>query len=156
MRVVASQELPRDSGESILAARHLDVSQGPLGWCRRCWRNFTLFGSLPFCFLRFFHFFCFSRSPMTRASNCNSVAKWGISLRPPSAPTPFRTSRRNPNRKTSNCGGILRHEIRKHQRIATPSPVSLLIETWRNRSCKKLQGFFLVAASAHRSLAGSN
>ena len=25
--------LPRDSGESILAARHLDVSQDPLGGC---------------------------------------------------------------------------------------------------------------------------
>ena len=31
MRVTASQELPRDSGESIFAARHQDVSQGPLG-----------------------------------------------------------------------------------------------------------------------------
>ena len=32
MRVIASQKLPRDSGESIFAARHQDVSQGPLGF----------------------------------------------------------------------------------------------------------------------------
>ena len=31
MRVIASQKLPRDIGESIFAARHQDVSQGPLG-----------------------------------------------------------------------------------------------------------------------------
>ena len=31
MREIASQKLPRDSGESIFAARHQDVSQGPLG-----------------------------------------------------------------------------------------------------------------------------
>ena len=31
VRVIASQKLPRHSGESIFAARHLDVSQGPLG-----------------------------------------------------------------------------------------------------------------------------
>ena len=31
MRVVASQKLPRDSGETIFAARHQSVSQGPLG-----------------------------------------------------------------------------------------------------------------------------
>ena len=31
MRVLASQKLPRDSGESIFAARHQDASQGPLG-----------------------------------------------------------------------------------------------------------------------------
>ena len=31
MRVVASQKLPRDSGESIFAARQQDVSQGLLG-----------------------------------------------------------------------------------------------------------------------------
>ena len=31
MRVIASQKLPQDSGESIFAARHQDVSQGPLG-----------------------------------------------------------------------------------------------------------------------------
>ena len=31
MRVIESQKLPRDSGESIFAARHQDVSQGPLG-----------------------------------------------------------------------------------------------------------------------------
>ena len=31
MRVVASQKLPRDSGESIFAARHQDVSRGPQG-----------------------------------------------------------------------------------------------------------------------------
>ena len=31
MRVIASQKLPRDSGESIFAARHQDASQGPLG-----------------------------------------------------------------------------------------------------------------------------
>ena len=31
MRVIASQKLPRDSGESIFAARHQDVSQGPSG-----------------------------------------------------------------------------------------------------------------------------
>ena len=30
-RVIASQRLSRDSGESIFAARHQDVSQGPLG-----------------------------------------------------------------------------------------------------------------------------
>ena len=30
-RVIESQKLPRDSGESIFAARHQDVSQGPLG-----------------------------------------------------------------------------------------------------------------------------
>ena len=37
MRVIASQKLPRDSGESIFAARHQDVSQGPLGrgWAYR-------------------------------------------------------------------------------------------------------------------------
>ena len=29
-RVIASQKLPRDSGETIFAARHQDVSQGPL------------------------------------------------------------------------------------------------------------------------------
>ena len=33
MRVTASQKLPRDSGESIFAARHQDASQGPLGRC---------------------------------------------------------------------------------------------------------------------------
>ena len=38
MRVAASQKLPRDSGESILAARHQDVSQGPLG-THRDWRS---------------------------------------------------------------------------------------------------------------------
>ena len=32
MRVIASPKLPRDSGGSIFAARHLDVSQSPLGW----------------------------------------------------------------------------------------------------------------------------
>ena len=31
MRVIASQKLARDSGESIFAARHQDVSQGLLG-----------------------------------------------------------------------------------------------------------------------------
>ena len=31
VRVIASQKLPRDSGESIFAARHQDGSQGPLG-----------------------------------------------------------------------------------------------------------------------------
>ena len=31
MRVIASQKMSRDSGESIFAARHQDVSQGPLG-----------------------------------------------------------------------------------------------------------------------------
>ena len=31
-RVIASQKLSRDNGESIFAARHQDVSQGPLGW----------------------------------------------------------------------------------------------------------------------------
>ena len=31
MRVIASRKLPRDTGESIFAARHQDVSQGPLG-----------------------------------------------------------------------------------------------------------------------------
>ena len=31
MRVIASRKLPRDSAESIFAARHQDVSQGPLG-----------------------------------------------------------------------------------------------------------------------------
>ena len=30
MRVIESQNLPRDSGESVFAARHQDVSQGPL------------------------------------------------------------------------------------------------------------------------------
>ena len=30
-RAIESQKLPRDSGESIFAARHQDVSQGPLG-----------------------------------------------------------------------------------------------------------------------------
>ena len=30
-RVIESQKLPRDSGESIFAARHQDVSQGALG-----------------------------------------------------------------------------------------------------------------------------
>ena len=30
-RVIESQKLPRDSGESIFAARHQDASQGPLG-----------------------------------------------------------------------------------------------------------------------------
>ena len=30
-REIESQKLPRDSGESIFAARHQDVSQGPLG-----------------------------------------------------------------------------------------------------------------------------
>ena len=30
MRVIASQKLPRDSGETIFAARHQSVSQGPL------------------------------------------------------------------------------------------------------------------------------
>ena len=30
MRETASQQLPRDSGESIFAARHQDVSQVPL------------------------------------------------------------------------------------------------------------------------------
>ena len=33
MKVIASQKLPRDSGESIFAARHQDASQGPLGVC---------------------------------------------------------------------------------------------------------------------------
>ena len=32
MRIIASQKLPRDSRESIFAARHQDVSQGPLGF----------------------------------------------------------------------------------------------------------------------------
>ena len=31
MRVIASQKLLRDSGESIFAARHQDVSQGRQG-----------------------------------------------------------------------------------------------------------------------------
>ena len=31
LRVIASQKLTRDNGESIFTARHLDVSQGPLG-----------------------------------------------------------------------------------------------------------------------------
>ena len=31
VRVIASQKLPRDSGESIFTTRHLDVSQGPMG-----------------------------------------------------------------------------------------------------------------------------
>ena len=31
-RIKTSQKLPRDSGESIFAARHQDVLQGPLGW----------------------------------------------------------------------------------------------------------------------------
>ena len=30
-RVIASQKFSRDSGETIFAARHQDVSQGPLG-----------------------------------------------------------------------------------------------------------------------------
>ena len=30
MRVIASQKLPRDSGDSMFAARHQDVSSGPL------------------------------------------------------------------------------------------------------------------------------
>ena len=30
-RVIASQKLPRDSGETIFAARHQSVSQGPRG-----------------------------------------------------------------------------------------------------------------------------
>ena len=30
-RVIESQKLPRESGESIFAARHQDASQGPLG-----------------------------------------------------------------------------------------------------------------------------
>ena len=30
MRVITSQKLLRDSGESMFAARHQDVSQGPL------------------------------------------------------------------------------------------------------------------------------
>ena len=30
-RVIASQKLSRDSGETIFAPRHQDVSQGPLG-----------------------------------------------------------------------------------------------------------------------------
>ena len=41
-RVIESQKLPRDSGESIFAARHQDVSQGPLGrlWLSEfpCWK----------------------------------------------------------------------------------------------------------------------
>ena len=44
MRVIASQKLPRDSEESIFAARHQDASQGPLGrgWQKRLakgWRK---------------------------------------------------------------------------------------------------------------------
>ena len=35
VRVIASQKWPRDSGESIFAARHQDASQGPLGGCKR-------------------------------------------------------------------------------------------------------------------------
>ena len=31
VRVIAGQKLPRDSGESIFAARHQDASQGPRG-----------------------------------------------------------------------------------------------------------------------------
>ena len=31
MRVIASQKLARDNGESIFAARHQDALQGPLG-----------------------------------------------------------------------------------------------------------------------------
>ena len=31
MRVIASQKLPPDTGETIFAARHQSVSQGPLG-----------------------------------------------------------------------------------------------------------------------------
>ena len=31
-RVIESQKLPRDNGESIFAARHQDVSQGSLGF----------------------------------------------------------------------------------------------------------------------------
>ena len=30
-RVIESQKMPRDGGESIFAARHQDVSQGPVG-----------------------------------------------------------------------------------------------------------------------------
>ena len=35
VRVIESQKLPRDNGESIFAARHQDVSQGPLGSVRQ-------------------------------------------------------------------------------------------------------------------------
>ena len=34
-RVIASQKLSRDSGETIFAPRHQDVSQGPLGGSER-------------------------------------------------------------------------------------------------------------------------
>ena len=47
-RVNASQKLPRDSGESIFAARHQDASRGPLSenlrrlWLSEipCWKGF--------------------------------------------------------------------------------------------------------------------
>ena len=55
---------------------------------------FLPFPSLFIVFLRFFRFSSFfAYSPGTRANDCNLLGKWGISLRPPSAPTPFGTSR---------------------------------------------------------------
>ena len=50
-RVIASQKLPRDSGESIFAARHQDASQGPLGW--ECPREIR---TKKFMFMLFFFF----------------------------------------------------------------------------------------------------
>ena len=45
MRVIASQKLPRDSGESLFAAGHQDASQGPLGknLLRLFWWTFRIF-----------------------------------------------------------------------------------------------------------------
>ena len=40
-RVIASQKLSRDSGESIFAARHQGVSQGPLGLAEKNGEIFT-------------------------------------------------------------------------------------------------------------------
>ena len=40
MRVIASQKLPRDSRETIFAARHQSVSQGPLGGGDIGWDRF--------------------------------------------------------------------------------------------------------------------
>ena len=52
MRVIASQKLPRDSGETIFAARHQSVSQGPLGMSYKKPRH--LFSELLFLYVSVF------------------------------------------------------------------------------------------------------
>ena len=49
-RVIESQKLPRDSGESIFAARHQGVSHGPLGLAQKYDRFLTTLTLQPLLF----------------------------------------------------------------------------------------------------------